>query len=155
LDITPWEGLLTAVRIAAGRVAFIESKLGTAYSDRQLEPPGAAGEATDGLAGGSDFGRASRTGEGGDNLHFWVRQAEFWHDRLARVCKLAIDAGVAERLVRQLELEAHSMVTAANAGLDAAGIEGHQREVLLRAMSTKLLELEAADDVADADDVAG
>ena len=133
LDITPWEGLLTAVRIAAGRVAFIEAKLGTAYSDHQLEPPQ------------EDYGEAGRVGEGGANLHHWVKQAEFWHDRLARVSKLAIDAGVAERLIRQLETEAQAMILAANAGLDAAGIEGPARDKMLRAMSAKLLELEAAE----------
>jgi hypothetical protein len=132
LDVSPWDGLLLAVRIAAGRVAFCEAKLGSAYSDRQLEPPG------------EDSGRAGKVGEDGDNLNFWVKQAEFWHDRLARISKLAIDAGVAERLVRQLEVEAQAMILAANAGLDAAGVTGSAREAALRAMSAKLLELEQA-----------
>lgn len=139
LDLTPWEGLLLAVRIAAGRVAFCESKLAGAYSDRQLEPP-----ETGASEGEGDFGRAGRTGEGGDNLYHWVKQAEQWHDKLARVSKLAIDAGVAERLVRQVELEAASMIQAANAGLDAAGITGQARDVVLKAMAGKLLELESS-----------
>lgn len=151
LDVTPWEGLLTAVRIAAGRVAFCEAKLAGAWSDRQLEPPATGGE--DSGSGGGDSGAAGRTGEGGQNLHYWVKQAELWHEKLARVSKLAIDAGVAERLVRQIEIEAQAMIMAANAGLDAAGIEGHQREVLLRAMSTKLLELEAAEGSLDGESV--
>lgn len=133
LDVTPWEGLLTAVKIAAGRVAFCEAKLGTAYSDRQLEPPA------------DDSGAAGRTGEDGNNLHYWVKQAELWHDKLARVSKLAIDAGVAERLVRQLELEAQLMLRATSLTFEELGLSDDIRERALGIMSRKLLELEAAE----------
>ena len=133
LDVTPWEALLTAVKIAAGRVAWIESKLGTAYSDRQLEPPG------------EDSGRAGRAGEDGDNLNYWVKQSEVWHDRLARVSKLAIDAGVAERLVRQLELEAQLMLRATQLTLDELGLDDEVRQRALGIMSRNLLALEASE----------
>lgn len=133
LDVTPWEGLLLAVKIAAGRVAFCEAKLSTAYSDRQLEPPG------------DDAGVAGRVGEDGQNLHYWVKQAELWHDKLARVSKLAIDAGVAERLVRQLELEAQLMLRATSLTFDELGLSDDVRERALGIMSRKLLELEAAE----------
>lgn len=138
LDVTPWEGLLTAVRIAAGRVAFCEAKLATAYSDRQLEPPNEA------------YGQAGRVevgedGTEGGNLHYWVKQAELWHDKLARVSKLAIDAGVAERLVRQLELEAQLMLRATSLTFEELGLSDDVRERALGIMSRKLLELEAAE----------
>lgn len=131
LDVTPWEGLLTAVKIAAGRVAFCEAKLGTAYTDRQLEPPN------------ESFGVAGDPGQ--DNLHYWVKQAEVWHDKLARVSKLAIDAGVAERLVRQIELEAQLMLRATSLTFEELGLNDELRERALGIMSRKLLELEAAE----------
>jgi hypothetical protein len=133
LNVTPWEGLLLAVRIAAGRVAFCEHKLASAEVDRQLEPP------VD-----NAISEAGRTFDlGGTNLHHWVKQAEYWHDRLARVSKLAIDAGVAERLVRQLELEAEMMLRATNLTLDELGLSDEDRQRALGIMSRNLLAIEA------------
>lgn len=117
LEVTPWEGLLWAVRIAAGRVAFCEAKLSTADDDEDLEP-------------------------GGRLIH-WVKQAELWHDKLARVSKLAVDAGVAERLVRQVELEAALMLRATTLTLDELGLDEDQRSRALGIMSRNLLALEA------------
>lgn len=133
LDVTPWEGLLTAVKIAAGRVAWIEGKLAGAQVDRQLEPVN--NEST------SEAGRDED--HQGTNLAYWVKQAEVWHDRLARVSKLAIDAGVAERLVRQLELEAQLMLRATHLTLDELGLDVETRERALGIMSRNLLALEA------------
>jgi hypothetical protein len=135
--VTPWEGLLWAVRIAAGRVAWIEAKLGTATSDRQLEPPSPPGTAIDEAALLPD--------DGGTNLFFWVKQSEVWHDRMAKTSKLAIDAGVAERLVRQLELEAQLMLRASIKTFDELGLSDDQRDRGLAIMSRALLELEAAE----------
>lgn len=133
LECTPWEALLKAVRIAAGRVAFCEAKLATAFDDRQLEPPS------------EDSGVAGRTGEDGQNLHYWVKQAELWHDKLARVAKLAIDAGVAERLVRQVELEGELMLRAANLSLDELDLDDETRQRLLSALARNLVALESAE----------
>lgn len=116
LEVTPWEGLLWAVRISAGRVAFIEAKLGTADCDEDLEPSG--------------------------RLHHWVKESRDERDRLARVSKLAIDAGVAERLVRQLELEAALMLRATTLTLDELGLGEEDRERALGIMSRNLLALE-------------
>lgn len=118
LGVSPWQGLITAVHIAAGRVAWIEAKLGEAVEDTQLMPEG--------------------------DLWHWVKQAELWHDRLARVSKMAIDAGVAERLVKQLELEAELMITASRRTFDELGLDEVQRERALGIMSKHLLELESS-----------
>lgn len=117
LETTPWEGLLWAVKVAAGKLAFCEAKIGTADGDEDLEPSG--------------------------RLHHWVKQSELWHDKLAKVSKLAIDAGVAERLVRQLELEAQLMLRATSLTFDELGLPEHQRELALGIMSRNLLALEA------------
>lgn len=117
LDVTPWEALLWAVKLAAGRVAFIEAKLGAAADDAELEPSG--------------------------RLHSWVKLSEVERDRLARISKLAIDAGVAERLVRQLELEAQLMLRATTLTLDELGLDESTRERALGIMSRNLLALEA------------
>ena len=121
LDVSPWEALLTAVKIAAGRVAFIEAKLGEATDDTQLMPEG--------------------------ELAWWVRQAEMWHDRMAKVAKMAIDAGVAERMVRQVELEAEMMLKATQLTFAELGLDDVTRERALGMMGKHLLELETAEAV--------
>ena len=134
LEVTPWEGLLWAVRIAAGRVAFCEAKLATATSDNQLEPP---------RAPEADLGPSAGVSEVGPNLNYWVKQAELWHDKLARVSKLAIDAGVATRLVKQIELEGALMLRATTLTLDELGLDEDTRSRALGIMSRNLLALEA------------
>jgi len=121
LDVSPWEALLTAVKIAAGRVAFIEAKLGEANRDEDLMPEG--------------------------ELAWWVRQAEMWHDRMAKVAKMAIDAGVAERMVRQVELEAEMMLKATQLTFAELGLDDVTRERALGMMGKHLLELESAEAV--------
>lgn len=119
LDVTPWQALLTAVKIAAGRVAFIEAKLGTAHRDEDLMPEG--------------------------ELAWWVRQGEMWHDRMAKVAKMAIDAGVAERLVKQVELEAELMLKATQMTFAELEMDEMTRERALGIMSRHLLALESAE----------
>ena len=70
----------------------------------------------------------------------WTAQYEFYAHR-----KLAIDAGVAERLVRQLELEAQLMLRASIKTFDELGLSDDQRDRGLAIMSRALLELEAAE----------
>lgn len=117
LEVTPWEGLLLAVKIAAGRSAFCESKLATATCDEDLMPDGV--------------------------LWHWVKQAELWHEKMAKVSQLAINAGVAERLVRQLELEATLMLRATRMTLAELGLSDEQTEHALGIMSRNLLAVEA------------
>lgn len=117
LDCSAWEAMMTAVRICAGRVAFIEAKLGTADSDEDLQPDG--------------------------RLYHWVRESKDERDRLLRASKAAIDAGVAERLVRQLELEAQLMLQATSLTLDELGLGEEERSRALGIMSRNLLALEA------------
>ncbi len=133
LDVTPWEGLLTAVKIAAGRVAFCEMKLASAEVDRQLEPP----------AKGciSEAGRTQD--EDGTNLYHWVKQAELWHDKLMKASALAIQQGVAEKMVRQLETEARIMLQATHRTLTELGFSDEEKQRAVVIMSRNLLALEA------------
>ena len=135
LDVTPWEGLLTAVKVAAGKLAFCEQKIAQAEVDRQLEPPSE-----------SAISEAGRTHDAqGNNLHFWVKQSELWHDKLARVSQMAIQAGVAERLVRQVELEAQLMLRATSLTFEELGLSEDVRERALGIMARNLVALEAAE----------
>lgn len=133
LDVSPWEGLLMAVRIAAGKVAYIEYVLGTAKSDLELEGRVLRTESSEGgpsLLIHPDTGEPLGVGEYRD-LSWWVAKGELWHDKLAKCAKMAVDAGVAAWQVQQTEQEAQRIVRVLNAVIE--GLDGEiTDEVALR-----------------------
>jgi len=96
LDVSPWEALLMVIRITAGRVRYCEAVLATAVDDRELT--GAAATEQVGEVMGGPLDGAILTGR---NLSWWVDTSERERDRLARVSKAAIDAGVAQLLIEK------------------------------------------------------
>ena len=120
MDVTPWEALLGQVRLLAGQVRWLRIRVENAereFGVDAIKPGGSGWE--------------------------WVCMLEARGDRLAKVSKMAIDAGVAEKLVRQMDLEAEHMVQAALETLELAGITGKARDSALEFMGRRLLELEA------------
>ena len=101
LDVSPWEALLMVIRITAGRLRYIESVLGSARDDRELEGRnvGSDGEPIPlGVeVGGPNDGAVNMA----RNLSWWVEKSESERDRLAKVSKAAIDAGVAQLLIEK------------------------------------------------------
>lgn len=124
LNVSPWEALLSQVRLLANQVRWLRMRVENAEAEHGV----------DGIRPG---------GEGWD----WVAMLEARGDRLAKVSKMAIDAGVAERLVRQLELEADHMAAAAIATFERLGIYGEQRDEALEFMGAELMRLEAGEHV--------
>lgn len=136
-NVTPWDGLLMAVRIAAGKVRYIEWVLAQARDDLELE--GRFGRTEDGILLHPDTGEPLGAGQFRD-LSWWVNQSAVWHDKLVRCSKMAVDAGVAERLVAQVELEARGIVRVCEAVLAALG-DGVPEEVVVRARGVMRREL--------------
>jgi len=127
-DVTPWEGLLKAVRIAAGKVAYTEWVLSQASDDLELE--GRFARNDDGILLHPDTGEMLGAGQLRD-LSWWVRKNELWVDRLARYSKAAIDAGVAERLVEIERTNAEGIAHVLNGVLSALESEaGYDDEAL-------------------------
>lgn len=96
LDVSPWDALLLAVRVAAARVTWVDEQLRsvTAATD---------GDPTD------------------VRVLELLRQSRAERRLMAQSAKAAIDAGVAERLVRQVELEGRVLADALDAALAAVG----------------------------------
>jgi hypothetical protein len=85
LNVSPWEALLSEVRRSAGEVSWLDAKIADAPNDDALlssEPGGFAP---------------------------WVRMRNEARKHLARVAKMAIDGGVAEKLVAQVQGEAQQL----------------------------------------------
>jgi len=98
-NVTPWEALLDEVRSLAGQVAFLDQKIGDV----------ARVGGDDSLLDFSDGGAAR-----------WVELRALRGNELARVSKMAIDAGVAQMLVTRVELAGELLYRAAAEGIAQA-----------------------------------
>lgn len=96
LDVSPWEALLLVIRITAGRLRYIESVLSMASSDAEID--GSLAPVENGMPTGVAENGEVTTGR---NLTWWVEKSESERDRLAKVSKAAIDAGVAQLLIEK------------------------------------------------------
>lgn len=117
LDVSPWEALLLAVRRAAGRVAWV---------DEQLT-------------------HATREHDGESNARpvmNWLAESRKERALLARTAKAAVDAGVAERLVRQVELEGRVVAEVLGRVLDRLELGPDQRVAAFEAAQEALLVIE-------------
>jgi nucleotide-binding universal stress UspA family protein len=120
LDVSPWEALLLAVRRAGGRVAWVDAQLA---------------EATRRFDGDQDQPTVRR----------WLKESRLERTLLARTAKAAIDAGVAERLVRQVELEGQVVAEVLGRTLDALELSPEARQLAFATAQRELLALDPAD----------
>jgi hypothetical protein len=119
-NISPWDALLRATRLAANRVAWVDLQLTQAVA------------ASDGDQGATPAVRA------------WLKESRNERNMLARTAKAAIDAGVAERLVRQVELEGRLVAEVLGRTLDALELTAEQRQTAFATAHRELLALESS-----------
>jgi hypothetical protein len=118
LNVTPWEALLKSVRIAAGRAAWVDQQLADAVRRNDGEP-------------------------GTPEVKGWLKESRLERTLLARMAKAAVDAGVAERLVRQTELEGEIVAEVLGRVLDKLGLPPEQRVLAFDEAHRQLLALES------------
>jgi hypothetical protein len=111
-DVTPWDALLGVVRRRSARVAWVDEQLLHASED-----PTATRE----------------------TIQSWLAESRREDTLLGRAAKAAIDAGVAERVVRNHELEGHLMATVLDAVLTQLNLDPDQRVLALETAHRHLL----------------
>lgn len=121
LEISPWEALLRSVKLAAGRVAWVDEQLRAA---------------TQPTVGGADDGQEVDQ----QAVARWLAESRKERTLLARSAKAAIDGGVAERLVRQVELEGELVAEVLGRTLDALELSDEQRILAFNTAHRVLLE---------------
>lgn len=117
LNVTPWEALLKSVKVAAARAAWVDFQLAEAVRRNDGEPT--AGE-----------------------VKGWLKESRAERTLLARMAKAAVDAGVAERLVRNVELEGEIVAEVIGRVLDKLGLPAEQRVLAFDEAHRQLLALE-------------
>lgn len=116
--VSPWDALLLGVRLAAGRVAWTDAQLRDAVAEHADEPAHPA-------------------------VLRWLRESREERTHMSRAAKSAIDAGVAERLVRQVELEGEIVAQVLGRVLDALDLPEDRRLFAFEEAKRTLLELES------------
>lgn len=118
LNVTPWEALLKSVKVAAARAAWVDFQLAEAVRRNDGEPAN-------------------------PEVKGWLKESRMERTLLARMAKAAVDAGVAERLVRNTELEGEIVAEVIGRVLDKLGLAPEQRVIAFDEAHRQLLALEA------------
>jgi hypothetical protein len=134
LDISPWESLLFSVKRSAGLCAWLDIKL--AESEREDNARYTEAMAARDLDEESK-GPPPRPGPS-VATYTLLQESRAERKHLSAVAKAAIDAGVAERLIRNITLEGDAMAEALMAGLDAVNLTESQRSLIIAAAYKKL-----------------
>jgi len=123
-DVSPWDALLIAVRRRAARVRAVDRIIDAAWTDhRQL------------CEADPNYGNPEVPNE---QVRVWMAESRNEERLMARTAKMAIDAGVAEAVVRHMEVAGRRAVDALVAGLDSLELTSEQR---IRALEAAHLEL--------------
>lgn len=138
LDITPWDALLIAVKRRAARVRWTDEMVAAAIAQQKHDelhdldpdyPPDPA-----------------RPFVPGEQALTWLAESRNEEKLLTRAAKAAIDAGVAEAIIRRVQMEGRLVTEALVAGLDALDLTADQRMAALDAASTRLLAIDKPTD---------
>jgi len=118
-DIAPTDAMLSLVKTAMGRVAYVDAvlaeglRLHIADGGSPLSPP--------------------------DGLIPWMKESRNERMLAARTAKAAVDAGAMVALTKQLELDGGLVADALTAALDALGLDHDARMKALGAAQERLL----------------
>lgn len=119
LDVTPWEALLKTVRLCTGRM--VQTELRLQHEERRHD-------------GEEETSR---------EVKYWRSESRRERMLAARASKAAIDAGVAERYVRQAEIEGSIVADALIAAFDSIPeLTAQQRLQALTAAQSHLFAIE-------------
>jgi hypothetical protein len=130
-NVSPWDALLLAVRRRAARVHAVDVIIETAWQDHrtlcEADPNHGNPDVPD------------------DVVRKWMAESRNEERLMTRAAKMAIDAGVADAVVRRLELEGQIATDALLAGLDVLNLTADQRLTALSTMHRKLTQISGAD----------
>lgn len=126
LNVTPWEAILKSVRLAAGRAAWVDEQLARAVR-----------ESTTGAQDGGEPDTGS--------VHVWLAESRKERTLLARFAKAAVDAGVAERQVRNAELEGQIVAEVVGRVIDRLQLSPELRVAAFQEAHMALASLESPD----------
>lgn len=142
-DEHPLEGLISVVRSTGRMMRALESLV----RSLDLRPDVLVDVVGDGLERGGDTGLRFETTndplygpdhKGDGKPHVLVEMWRTWSEQYARVCKLALDAGVDERRLQMEAAEVDTLYAATMKALMAAEVSSAQQNVFAQALAAEL-----------------
>lgn len=124
VDMSPWDALTVAVRRRAARVQWVDHIIENIMKVHVAE------------GGSADVPPEA--------VRPWLAESRNEERLMTRAAKMAVDAGVADAVVRRLEMEGRIVTDAMIAGLDAIDLTVDQRLKVLSTMHSQLSGLPAA-----------
>lgn len=142
IQVDPSDALTWCVSIAAGEVRYFTQRIAElSHDDVVVKKRTVSREYGEGEKGHKDVKTVST---GSDvELHILIRERQRAVDRLARLSKMALDAGVAERAVALAERQGDIMVHVIQQVVEALGLTPKQMGRLESALPVILNDLEA------------
>jgi hypothetical protein len=131
VDVDPSEALLFCVALASQEVKWIREQLAYVTEPTHLAPQGNLGGPQKGMVGMQE------------EFDIWIQAQQYAVDRLARYSKMALDAGVAERMVNIAEKLADYITPLLQGVLGDLGLSGEQRKRAPEVVGRHLRLLEA------------
>lgn len=120
IQISPWEAMLTEVRTAAGRAAWIDQRV-----TDEIRREARAQEAAD--ADGSDDEAARwEARHAARELREWLKLSREERAHMASVSRQAVQAGLSERYIESVQTEARMIAEVLSRALSAAELTPEQ-----------------------------
>lgn len=132
---TPWDALEMATQIAANKVIAIQQELGHRLDSENLTLTKLIAEGGYPTAGGDH-----------PDLPELMKLDVMWFDRLTKVAKWSIDAGLGERMMAQIETDGAALAAAARKAVEELGYDHDRQAELLAAIGRNLRAIETGND---------
>lgn len=142
IDVDPTDALMWCVKVAAGEVAYFTQRVQQLNHDDVIVKHRTVGrEWGEGEKGHKDIKHVETSHD--RSLHILVRERQRAVDRLAKLSKMALDAGVAERTISLAEKQGELLATVIEKVVDQLGLTPKQMGILETVLPNVLLELES------------
>lgn len=137
IDIDPMEGLLVVIKISAGEIAYCTDRIA------ELTPKQAVVKHKKVVSRAGDLDSYEEVEKSTEaSLNVWIVTRQNAMERFARFCKMAIDAGIAERQVAVAEGIGQQMGHLIGAVLGELGLNDEQKKLAPTVVQKHLLLLE-------------
>lgn len=133
VDVSPMEALIMCVRITSAEVAYFSFKISELSEDELVVRPRAQSLDRDGMT--HDLKQQKQ-------LNIWIRERQKALQALGRFSKMALDAGVEERLVLVAESAGKALARALDGILKELNLNEKQRRVAPEVVRRHLFALE-------------
>jgi hypothetical protein len=131
-NVSPWDALLLAVKRRAARVRYCDEVAEHVVAAHKSKCDERSVDYDAEYAAVHDPDVPPR------EARDWLMESRNEERLMTRAAKMAVDAGVADAMIRRVEREGQLMMDAMLAALDVLGLTQDQRLMALEAMHTKI-----------------